>query len=69
MEQIYSLLISYVLYMLQDSELGKYPICNILVDEEGKISAHIPTDYEEMFSEYDPVSTSSYDNIHTMDNS
>ena len=55
-------------YMFQHGGLENHPICNVLVNSVGTIFAKIPVPYEGSQVVYMPVSTSSYDKIHTMAN-
>ena len=54
--------------MFQPGGLEKHPIRNVIVDDEGTIFTSIPAPSDGNQVVCFPVSTSSYDNIHTMDN-
>ena len=69
MDEIDNLLLSYVLYMFQTLSFRGVSISNVNVDNEGIISTQIPVAYSGEYLKYLFVSTSSYDNIYTMDNS
>ena len=54
--------------MFQLGGLEKHPIRNVIVNDQGTIFTRIPAPNHGNQVVCSPVSTSRYDNIHTMDN-